>query len=300
MASPSGQGFKSVGTARRIRASDIWVLLFAAPIILISFAAVLFGEMSWYWKVVFLVVVPFVPLAVFRLNRVPIWLAFRGNYDLALLLNRVFFWAPEYGDSHEGWLLLEAGRYAEAREFYKPLAFDESGSARLTSSNLLFYITSLSRDGKNAAAQELYEAAVRLPQETWNFHNGLAECLLKQRKEQDRARELIQEVLAATPEDLSSCRLRATRAQAIATYGYALASCGRREEAEAVLAESFAISYGIGKRALAGLHHLAGASWQALGDRNKARAAWLRTLELHPFGDTALQVRKKLTELGGP
>lgn len=228
------------------------------------------------------------------LSRLPIWFANRGNHDLALLLDKMLRHTPGYGESLEGWLLLDAAQYGKAREFYKPLAFDETGKPRLTSWHLAAYAVCLAREGKDTAAQELYEAALQAPQDGWGFHIGLADCLLTQKKDADRARALMEQVLATKPEDLSTPHLRADWGHHVALYGYALASCGRRAEAEEKLAEAYAISEGIEKRRMAALHHVAGAAWQALGEREKAQSAFTRSLQLHPHGDIAWQVRRKL------
>jgi tetratricopeptide (TPR) repeat protein len=283
--------------SHRLSWFEIILLTLLAPVILLGCIAVLFGMISWYWKVLYFAAIPFAPYVILHLNRVPLWLALRGRYDLALLLNRIFFWAPGYGDSHEGWLLLEAGRYADAREFLRPLAFDAAGVSQLTNWNLCLYLACLARDGEYAEARDLYESALRVPQGTWNFHLGLADALLTQRVEPDLARELIEQVLAAKPEGLSRSNLLINRSQNVGMYAYALASCGRQEEAAAKLAESFTTSDGIGKRALAALHHTAGATLSVLKEREKARTYLLKALILHPHGDIAIQVQKKLNEL---
>ena len=73
-----------------------------------------------------------------RLRGWIVGLAFRGRYDWAIWLNRMFYWAPGYGRSFEGWILAEAGRDHEAEEMLRPLAFDEERSAADYQQGILF------------------------------------------------------------------------------------------------------------------------------------------------------------------
>jgi hypothetical protein len=279
-------------------------ILLAAPMIVLALSALL-GDPSGagqrsplYWSVgaAFALTILFVPFALL-MGVIPIWLVRRGKYDLALQLNRLFFWTPGNNSSTEGWILTMAGRYAEAREYLKPLAFDEKGHPRLTSVEFFLYALALSIEGEEATAEMLYEAAVHVPQKTGDFHFGLADCLLTQKKDPDRARKLVESVLAGIPVSPRSTQQRANRAQMIAFHAWALASNGWRTEAELRLQEAMASSAGIGKCSLAAIQLPVGDTWLTLGDSEKARASFRRAVRLFHFGDIALRARKKLAEL---
>jgi tetratricopeptide (TPR) repeat protein len=238
----------------------------------------------------------FVPLAIL-MGIIPIWLVRRGKYDLALRLNRLFFWTPGNNSSTEGWILTMAGRYAEAREYLQPLAFNEKGHPRLTSVDLFLYTLVLSIEGEESTAEMLYEAAIHVPQKTGDFHFGLADCLLTQKKDPDRARKLVESVLAGIPVNPRSIQQRANRAQMIAFHAWALASNGWRTEAELRLQQATANSSGIGKCNLAALQLPVGDTWLTLGETENARASFRRAVSLFPFGDIAMRAQKKLAEI---
>jgi len=170
-----------------------------------------------------------------RLNQWVVALALCGHYDWALRLGRVFSWLPGFGRSFQGWIQLDAGRYSEAEASFRPLAFDESDQPRLASIELYFYATTLLDNDKYSEAQELFEAAIQIPQELRYFHYGLADCLLSQNKESDRARELIEQVMAKRHDQLAASQQRTLRTQCIAVHSWSLAACGHRAEAEARL-----------------------------------------------------------------
>jgi hypothetical protein len=279
-------------------------IMLAAPIIVLALSALL-GDpsevghgSSLYWSlgIALALTILFVPLALL-MGVIPIWLVRQGDYNLALRLNRLFFWTPGNNGSTEGWILIMAGRYAEAREYLKPLAFNEKGHPRLTSVEFFLYALVLSIEGEEATAEMLYEAAIHVPQKTGDFHFGLADCLLAQKKDPDRARKLVESVLAGIPVNPRSTQQRANRAQMIAFHAWALASNGWRTEAELRLQEAMANSSGIGKCSLAALQLPVGDTWLTLGEPEKARASFRRAVRLFPFGDIAMRAQKKLAEL---
>jgi tetratricopeptide (TPR) repeat protein len=279
-------------------------ILLAAPIVVLAFSAIL-GDPSdagrrsplyWSLSIALALTILFVPLALL-MGIAPISLVRRGKYDLALRLNRLFFWTPGNNSSTEGWILIMAGRYAEARAYLKPVAFDEKGHPRLTSVEFFLYTLVLSIEGEEATAEMLYEAAIHVPQKTGDFHFGLADCLLTQKKDPDRARKLVECVLAGIPVNPHSTQQRANRAQMIAFHAWALASNGWRTEAELRLQEAMASSSGIGKCSLAALQLPVGDTWLALGEREKARDSFRRAIRLFPFGDIAMRAQKKLAAL---
>src|SRR6266536_5244872 len=122
-------------------------------------------------------------------------LALRGKYSWALLLDKIPSRIGGYSKPLGGWIYVEAGRYEEGRLFFQPFAFDDAGQPRLTSHELLFYAMTLSRQEKYVDAQVLLDAAVDAAREVGDAHIALADCLLAQRKDVNRARSLVESVL---------------------------------------------------------------------------------------------------------
>jgi tetratricopeptide (TPR) repeat protein len=86
-------------------------------------------------------------------------------------------------------------------------------------------------------------------------------------------------------------------AQCNAIGAWALAACGRREEAETRLQEAFAESDSFSKDDLAQLLNSKGSAWQALGDGERSRAAFQQALAVFPYGSIAMFARKELAKL---
>jgi len=282
----------------------VGAMLFATPIIVLVLSAMLSdptaaGQRSplcWGLRIALAAAIAFVPLAVVA-GLVPIWLVIRGKFELAVRLNRLLFWTPGTNNSTEGWILVMAGRYEEARAYLKPLAFNAKGHPLLTSQEFYLYALALSIEGDHATAEMLFEAAINVPQTQGNFHFGLAECLLIQQKDSNRARILVETVLAGYPVNPRTNLQRANRAQLIAFHAWALASEGWVEEAEQRLQRAFACSDGIDKCSLAALHLPVGHTWLALGEPGRARTCFQEALSLFPHGDIAIRARKNLAEL---
>jgi tetratricopeptide (TPR) repeat protein len=227
----------------------------------------------------------------------PLWLVRRGHYRLALHANRMLFWSVGHNPSMEGWILVLAGRYSDARTYLRPLAFDKQGAPRLTSPELFLYALVLSIEGEEAKAEELFEAAMQTPQSTGNFHFGLAELLLARKDDSDRARSLVESVLAGYPAHPQSSGLRSSRSQMAAFHALALANNGWRDEAEMRLQDALTGASGSGRFSQASLQLPVGDTWRKLGERDKARASYQQAMALFPFGDVAVRARRKLTEL---
>jgi tetratricopeptide (TPR) repeat protein len=254
------------------------------------------SPLYWGLRIALVAAIAFVPLASVA-GLVPIRLVSRGKFEWALRLNRLLFWTPGSNNSTEGWILVMAGRYEEARAYLKPLAFNAKGHALLTSQEFYLYTLALSIEGDHAAAEMLFDAAINVPQTQGNFHFGLAECLLTQQKDSNRARTLVETVLAGYPANPRTNQQRANRAQILAFHAWALASDGWTQEAELRLQKAFACSDGIDKCSLAAMHLPIGHTWLALGDRGRARTCFQEALTLFPFGDIAIRARKNLAEL---
>jgi hypothetical protein len=234
------------------------------------------------------------------LTKLKIWihgLARQGEFDRAIQMDRRFSRIPGYGTPLEGSILFNAGRYPEARAFIKPFAFDAQGQPKLTDMGLYTYALALENDGMEAEAQKLLEAAVQVPQHTASFHVALATCLLSQKKDAERARELMEVALATTDTQTTAYGRNADYVRRLGRYAWALAACGRREDAEAQLKKAFAGSKGLKDRDLAGLHYFTGEAWRSLGEWKKAQAAFNEALRLSPDGSAATSAKKALAKL---
>jgi hypothetical protein len=248
------------------------------------------------------IVVPFAIL-VFGgvvLAKLKLWiygLTRQGETDRALKMDSRLSWIPGYGSSLAGPILFNAGRYAETRDSVKPLAFDQQGKPRLTSMELYTYALALENDGMLAEAQKLLEAAVEVPQRTAGFHVALATCLLDQKKDVERARELLELAMATPDRQSTSYGQTSDHLMRLARYAWALAACGRRGEAEIEIEKAFAGSNVLRDRDLAGLHYFAGETWRSLKEWKKARAAFDEALRLSPDGPAATGTKKALAKL---
>jgi tetratricopeptide (TPR) repeat protein len=222
-------------------------------------------------------------------------LARSGQYEKALRLNRLWRFLPLYGDSLEGSILFNAGRYREARDFLLPQAFDRFGHPRIETTALYLYALSLTNDGKAEEALPLLEAAIQGPKPRATFRVALAGCLLTVGKDAERARELMEQVIAKEP--IPAYGKNADQARRLARYAWALAGCGRRDEAETQLKEAFAGSFSLKVADRAGIQYFAGQTWRLLGDNEKSRAAFNEAIALSPDGSTAMSARTGLAKL---
>jgi tetratricopeptide (TPR) repeat protein len=279
-------------------------VLIAPPFISLASTAILndptaAGRQSplyWGLRIALGAAILLIPVSVL-LGLLPVTLVRQGKFNLAIRLNRLFFWAVGNNRSTEGWILVMAGRYAEARTYLKRLAFDKNGDPRLTSQEFFLYALSLSIENEEAQAEELFEAAVRVPQLTGDFHFGLADCLLTQHKQPERAQQLVESVLSGFSAHPSSIQQRANRAQMLAFYAWSLAANGARDAAEARIKEAMVASMGIRRCDLAALQLPVGDTWLALGETDKARASFVEAVTLFPYGDIAMRAQKKLSAL---
>jgi tetratricopeptide (TPR) repeat protein len=156
----------------------------------------------------------------------------------------------------------------------------------------------LSHQGNGTEAQELLEAALRLNPPIGRFHLGLADCLLEQNRDPDRARQLLDRMLANWEEAENPSRTRAKSSLRRGRYAWALARCGLRDEAVIQIHEAVAESAKFLNYDQAWLQYYAGETWRALGDTDKARTSFEAAIAVHPHGQVEQQTRKRLSELG--
>ncbi|MGO9776150.1 MAG: hypothetical protein ACLQGT_06285 [Terracidiphilus sp.] len=273
----------------------------ATWIVIIIVMAVMISHVPSHVKtIVFFAPIGILIIWAIALTKLKMWiygLARQGEFDRALQMNRRFSRIPGYGSSLEGPILFNAGRYSEAQSFLRPLAFDEQGNPKLTTTELYTYAISLVNDGKEAEAQKLLEAAVQVPQRTAGFHVALATCLLSQKKDAEHACELLEQAMATPDLQGSGYGRLSDHLMRLGRYTWALAAAGRREEAETQLNKAFAGSSGLKERDLAGLQYFAGEAWRSLSEWKKARTAFDEALRLSPDGSAATSVQKALAKM---
>jgi hypothetical protein len=239
------------------------------------------------------------PLPIMRMKRKAVALATQGDYDEALRISKRWLRTETYGRKFQGWIMLVAGRYSEALELLKDSAFDEKGHPLLKSQYLYYYAIALMSEEKYSEAQSLLEAAACASQKSEDYLRfSLAECLLSQNKEANRALDLVEQVRGNLSRKSHSRQDRLRLAQCNAIGAWALAACGRREEAETRLQEAFAESDSFSKDELAGLLNSKGSALLALGDCERSRAAFQQALAVFPYGSIVMFARRELAKIG--
>ncbi len=256
------------------------------------------GSLGWIFLAALIAAILLYPLPIMRMKRKAVASATLGDYDEALRISRRWLRTKTYGRSFQGWIMLVAGRYSEALELLKDSAFDEKGHPFLKSQYLYYYAIALMSEEKYSEAQSLLEAAALASQKSEDYLRfSLAECLLSQNKEANRALDLVEQVRGNLSRKSHSKQDRLRLAQCNAIGAWALAACERREEAETRLQEAFAESDSFSKDELAGLLNSKGSALQALGDSERSRAAFQQALAVFPYGSIAMFARKELAKL---
>lgn len=222
----------------------------------------------------------------------------RGAYQLALFFAAMQIWAPKQARQLKGWILVEAGQFARATTFLRSLAYGDDGNPRLQDWSYYLFATALMDDGQESAAQDLFEAALQVPQTNMNIHFGLADCLLSQGIDPRRAMNLAKECFAQDWDLYTVAQKRLVKSQCVALQAWAMAILGDSIESKKLLEKAFAESEQMQKRDLAALTHLEGVTLTALGNIADARLAFERVLALFPHGAVMIRARMGLAELG--
>lgn len=250
------------------------------------------------WRLVALVLVLLWPLGVHRLK---IWIyeqSRKGDPERALRLNRSCAWIPGYGVSFEGLILFDAGRYVEALDFLKPLAFDGEGRPRLTSLELYLYSVALINNDRLAEAELLLEQAVRVTgRPTKSLEMALASCLLTQRKDAERACALIEEAMSTPEVRITGYGRVSEHALRLAHYVWALAAAGRKSESLAQIEKASSASADLKNSDKAAVEYFIGEAWEAMSNVAKSRSAYETSISLRPEGVTAVSASKGLARL---
>lgn len=255
--------------------------------------------LRWLFWAVPIAAILLYPLPIMRMKRKAVGLVMEGDYEQALRISKKWLRSSVYGRPFQGWILLEAGRYNEAKTHLRDAAFDGQGKPQLTNVSLYYYVVALMSEDKYSEAQELLEAAIRVPQKGEHLRLALVDCLLSQNIEASRACEMVERIITTLEKRPKSDSQPTFMAECMAFHALALACCGRSNEAEARLQEALSGSTGFTKRDLAVLQQIAGRIKQALGDTKGAKAAFEGVIALHPHGDINLCARRKLLELAG-
>jgi tetratricopeptide (TPR) repeat protein len=254
--------------------------------------------LRWLFWIAPVALILLYPLPIMWMKRRAVASVTQGDYERALKISRVWLRSKVYGLPFQGWIMLQAGRYTEAEALLKRGAFDEKGLPLLTSNNFYFFVLTLMNQERYTDAQELLEAANRVPQKGDHFQFALAECLLSSNKEPGRALELIDQVMSNLKKEYEPVRDRMHMAQCTALHAWALAACGQSERAEAGLQEAFADVAALSPPDLAGLLQLKGSSWQALGKPEMAQEAFQQAMAVFPYGSNAILSQQNLALTG--
>lgn len=217
-----------------------------------------------------------------------------GDTERALQLDRRWDWIPGYGRSLKGILFFNAGRYREAIEFVAPLAFDLQGNPRLATVDLYVYALALGNDGRLAEAEPFLENSIPVSRKPDSFRVALATNLLEQKKDPERARELLEQAMASPPRQSTSYGQQADTAKRTARYAWALATCGRKQEAEQQIRIALGQGNGLMDSDLADTHYFAGEALKAAGANVQAREAFNESIRLMPTGVSAIASKKAL------
>jgi len=166
-----------------------------------------------------------------------------------------------------------AGRYSEARTYlrrWRLTAKIRRGSQAPSCSSMRWFFPSKAKTPK---AEELFEAAIQTPQANGTSISDLP-TLLTRKDNSERARELVEAVLAGYPGSPAMIELRSTRSQMLAFHAWALAVERIAQAAESRMQEAVTSASAAGGRfnlAAMQLHrrHVGNAR-----EREKARASY--------------------------
>jgi tetratricopeptide (TPR) repeat protein len=220
------------------------------------------------------------------------------KYDLALRLDEIWSWLPGYGASLKGSILFTAGRYHDVRELLASRALDAQGNPRVDTLEFYTYSLALINDGESAEAQRLLEAAIPRAESREPLQVALATCLLEGKKDPQRARSLLENVLSARPSSSPAAYTqRADDVRRLARYAWALGACGMKSDAELRMREALDRSTNFKPSDLAGVRYFVGEALRAMGENQRAREMFQQALALNPSDATVLSVRKALAKM---
>ena len=113
----------------------------------VSMAILAVSNADWKTKFLGLLAICLVPGVISESRKIPINLAFKGSYEKALKVQSWICFLPDCGEILNGWILIEAGRYEEARRVLANQAFDAKQRPLPFSFHLVLYVHALGAEG---------------------------------------------------------------------------------------------------------------------------------------------------------
>ena len=211
----------------------------------------------------------------------------RADYDGALKINRWFhFYNPSGSEAMRmsGHILLGAGRYREAEDALRR-SFTSSHAAATYGMALEYLGDSLMEQGRYDEAQRSFEAALHTF--TWlrRPYRGMAEMLLRQGKDPQKALQYVESIIDFA--GLSRLQIKNNgrpQDDYWALKAWALASIGRSSEVAAAIENALKATSPKCLPDLATTHYRAGMAMQALGNVSEAKEHFRRAVEFDPNG----------------
>jgi tetratricopeptide (TPR) repeat protein len=185
-------------------------------------------------------------------------------------------------------LLLEAavfslaGRAEEAERCCRRAAARTSGEGSRFALDRLGAI--LTDRGRYDEARQCLEDAIRLDDGFDLACTDLAELLLIEGRDPERALDLVERAIQAKPSSASQCVGRQMDAETMAVRAWALAASGKRLEAEVALQRALGRADQRWTPVVAGIYWRVGMASACLGDRNAARSHFRNAAMMDPQG----------------
>jgi hypothetical protein len=211
----------------------------------------------------------------------------RGDYEGALNIIRWFhFYNPSGSEAMRlcGHILLLAGRYAEAEDALRR-SFTSSHAAATYGMALEFLGDTLMEERRYDEALRCFEAALQSFSWLRRPYRGMAEMLLRQGKDPQKALQYVESITDFA--GLSQIQIRNNgRPQDVywSLKAWALASMGRSSEVADAIENALKATNPKCRPDLAATHYRAGMAMQALGDISEAQEHFRRAVEFDPRG----------------
>jgi hypothetical protein len=211
----------------------------------------------------------------------------RADYDGALKINRWFhFYNPSGSEAlrMSGHILLMAGRYREAEDALRR-SFTSSHAAATYGMALEFLGDTLMEEGRYDEAQRSFEAALHTF--TWlrRPYRGMAEMLLRQGKDPQKALQYVESIIDFA--GLSRLQIKNNgrpQDDYWSLKAWALACAGRSSEVAGAIENALKATSPKCLPDLAATHYRAGMAMQTLGNGSEAKEHFRRAVEYDPQG----------------
>jgi tetratricopeptide (TPR) repeat protein len=211
----------------------------------------------------------------------------RADYDGALKVIRgVHFYNPSGSEAlrMSGHILLLAGRYREAEDALRR-SFTSSHAAATYGMALEYLGDTLMEEGRYDEAQRSFEAALHTF--TWlrRPYRGMAEMLLRQGKDPQKALQYVESIIDFA--GLSQLQIKNNgrpQDDYWSLKAWALACAGRSSEVAGAIESALKATSPKCLPDLAATHYRAGMAMQALGNVSEAKEHFRRAVEYDPQG----------------